>query len=937
MKIDFQKLYKKKVAGKGTFNMLNGTVDFSPRPILQRLMIALSVMVAILALGTGILLLKQYQHYINDMTEIHIDEINSNYHVISDEQALGMATALQPIVANPAVKEALKERDSQRLLNDWRDVFARMKKENKITHFYFLDKNRVCLLRVHKPDKKGDIINRFTALKAEWQHKTVSGIEIGPLGTFTLRVVEPVFDKGELVGYVELGKEIEDILQTLHAKSGNEIAVVIRKEYLKRQAWEEGMKMLGRPADWNQLPDEAVIYTSSSHLYNVFGLMEEHHVQERLNGRDINHQIFNRGKEWRVSILPIQDVSGKEVGDMIIMNDISTERNEFFHFVLANALIGVVLTGLVIVFIFFLLRRTDRNIRMQQQNLHESEERFEQLNAHSRTFIWEVDATGLYTYVSNGVSIVLGYRPEELIGHKYFYDLHPHEGREAFKTAAFDTFKRHESFEHLQTPAVSSTGESVWLSTNAIAMVDSEGNLIGYRGSDTDVTRSKQAEEQIGVLAFSDQLTGLPNRRLLMDRLRQAIAGTSRSGSYGALLFIDLDNFKTLNDTLGHDTGDILLKEAARRISGCVREGDSVARFGGDEFVVILVGLSQIKTEAATAGETVGEKILTSLNSTYLLNGIGHRSSASIGVTLFQGDESSIDELMKQADLAMYKAKEAGRNGLSFFDPEMEFTLKERAKLEEDLRKGIDENQFLLYYQPQIMDECIVTGCEALIRWRHPQRGLVSPLEFIPVAEATGLILPLGQWILKSACDQLARWSDDPHTNRLMVAVNVSVRQFSQNDFVEQVLAIIETSGADPKRLKFELTESLLVHDFENVVEKMARLKAAGISFSLDDFGTGYSSLSYLKRLPLDQLKIDQSFVRDILIDTNDAILCRSTIALAESMGLRVIAEGVESAEQRNALAGMGCYAFQGYWFSRPLPIEEFETYVMTMSAKKEV
>jgi EAL domain-containing protein (putative c-di-GMP-specific phosphodiesterase class I) len=285
----------------------------------------------------------------------------------------------------------------------------------------------------------------------------------------------------------------------------------------------------------------------------------------------------------------------------------------------------------------------------------------------------------------------------------------------------------------------------------------------------------------------------------------------------------------------------------------------------------------------------------------------------------------------------MYKAKEAGRNGLSFFDPEMEFTLKERAKLEEDLRKGIDENQFLLYYQPQIMDECIVTGCEALIRWRHPQRGLVSPLEFIPVAEATGLILPLGQWILKSACDQLARWSDDPHTNRLMVAVNVSVRQFSQNDFVEQVLAIIETSGADPKRLKFELTESLLVHDFENVVEKMARLKAAGISFSLDDFGTGYSSLSYLKRLPLDQLKIDQSFVRDILIDTNDAILCRSTIALAESMGLRVIAEGVESAEQRNALAGMGCYAFQGYWFSRPLPIEEFETYVMTMSAKKEV
>lgn len=434
-----------------------------------------------------------------------------------------------------------------------------------------------------------------------------------------------------------------------------------------------------------------------------------------------------------------------------------------------------------------------------------------------------------------------------------------------------------------------------------------------------------QAKEKINNLAFFDQLTGLPNRTLLMDRLGQAMAISSRSGNYGALLFIDLDNFKALNDTLGHDRGDQLLKQVALRLIGCMREGDTVARLGGDEFVVVLAELAPVDGDAAIGIEKVSEKILLALNRSYRLGTVPHYSTASIGATLFLGDESSIDDLMKQADLAMYKAKEAGRNSWRFFDPEMESAAKKLVALEEDLRRALDRSELLLYYQPQVVGTRTVTGAEVLVRWQHPERGMVEPADFIPLAERSGLILPLGHWVMQSACAQLARWADDPILAELTVAVNVSAHQFQQSDFVDQVLAVLIGTGANPKRLKLELTESMLVHNVSEIIEKMAALKDVGVGFSLDDFGTGYSSLSYMKQLPLDQLKIDQGFIRDILVDPNDAAIARMVIALARSMGLAVIAEGVELEAQRQLLSAMGCQAYQGHLFSRPLPVVEFE------------
>ncbi|MCF8176075.1 MAG: EAL domain-containing protein [Burkholderiaceae bacterium] len=464
-----------------------------------------------------------------------------------------------------------------------------------------------------------------------------------------------------------------------------------------------------------------------------------------------------------------------------------------------------------------------------------------------------------------------------------------------------------------------------WLTISAARAGD--GTVTHYVGTHQDITERKIAEQKINDLAFYDPLTHLPNRTLLLDRLRQAMTVGNRNATYGSVLFIDLDRFKTLNDTLGHDMGDLLLQQVAQRLTGCVREGDTVARLGGDEFVVTLGSLSENQDEAASQTEVIGGKLLAVLNQTYRLGEVEHRSSASIGATLFRGHEISIEEVLKQADLAMYKSKERGRNALHFFDPNMETAVMARASLEADLREAIERRQFVLYYQAQVVGNGRVTGAEALVRWRHPGRGMVSPIEFIALAEETGLIIDLGHWVLETACNQLLSWAGRSDMAHLMLAVNVSSVQFRKPDFVAQVLAILDQSGANPQRLKLELTESLMVDDVEDVIAKMAALKARGISFSLDDFGTGYSSLAYLKRLPLDQLKIDQSFVRDILIDPNDAAIARTIVALAESLGLSVIAEGVETESQRAFLVSSGCQAFQGYFFSRPVPVGSFEEY----------
>ena len=466
-----------------------------------------------------------------------------------------------------------------------------------------------------------------------------------------------------------------------------------------------------------------------------------------------------------------------------------------------------------------------------------------------------------------------------------------------------------------------------WLTISPVK--NGNGSVSHYVVTYYDISERKKVDQRMEELAFFDLLTRVPNRALLLERLQRAMTTSERNKTVGAVLFVDVDRFKTINDTLGHAAGDLLLRSVAQRLVAHVRESDTVARLGGDEFVVLLEHRVEDFDEAASQTKIVGEKILAAIARPYLLGHVDHRSTASIGATLFRGHETSIDNVLKQADLAMYKAKEAGRNRLHFFDPSMHTLVRRRAELETSLREALRNDQLALHYQAQVAGDGHVTGSEALLRWRHPEHGEVTPAEFIPLAEQTGLILDLGYWVMEAACRQLAKWAKRAELANLTVAVNVSARQLREPDFAERVLAIISATGAKPQRLKLELTETVLAYDLDDLMIKMAKIKAGGVDFALDDFGTGYSSLSYLQRLPFDELKIDQSFVRNVVSDPNDAAIARSIVALARSLQLSVVAEGVDTGAQRDWLASVGCDAYQGYYFSRPLPPADFEAFAL--------
>ncbi|MBB1075016.1 EAL domain-containing protein [Rhodoferax sp. 4810] len=436
----------------------------------------------------------------------------------------------------------------------------------------------------------------------------------------------------------------------------------------------------------------------------------------------------------------------------------------------------------------------------------------------------------------------------------------------------------------------------------------------------SDQSERVQAEKKIQNLSFYDELTGLPNRRYLLEQLKKAIAAATRSEQHGALIFLDMDHFRQVNETMGHGHGDDMLCEVAVRLDACVRDNDTVAHLGGDEFMVMLDSLGTDSHSAAAHAEAVAQKIRNALSQPYQLRGRLHSSSASLGIVVFDKDAGDLNELLKMTDVAMYQAKAAGRNLVRFYDSAMQAQALARSELLRDIRDGLAAGQFVLHYQVQVDARGRTQGAEALVRWQHPKRGLMMPGDFIAVAEESGLILELGHWVLREACQQLIRWTANPQTAHWTMAVNVSALQFSRDDFVDSVVSVIHHSGVDAHKLKLELTESMLIGDVQDAIVKMSQLKALGVSFSLDDFGTGYSSLIYLKRLPMDQLKIDQSFVRDLLTDPDDAVIAQAIVALGHNLGMQVIAEGVETQGQHDALAGMGCDAFQGYLLGRPVP-----------------
>ena len=573
------------------------------------------------------------------------------------------------------------------------------------------------------------------------------------------------------------------------------------------------------------------------------------------------------------------------------------------------------------------LERELRTVLQMALYKHAADARAHDLAAHNQAILDNmlhgtitIDVQGVIASCNRGVCSMFGYEADQLLGHNVSL-LMPEAQRVPHNAHLQRGQRRAAQSQVCQQREVQGLRKngSVFPLSLSVSRLEHQGQTAFVAVLD-DLSRHRQDAETIHQLAYYDDLTGLPNRRRLLDRLKQAIAACQVSGQHGALIFLDLDHFRQLNETLGPGFGDDLLREVARRLPACVRDDDTVAHLGGDEFMVMLDALGLNNNTAATHAEGVANKILQALRQPYSLRGRPHTSSASVGIVMFNKACTDFEELLKMADAAMYQAKDAGRNTVRFFDPAMQALVVARTELEKDIQRALTHDEFVLHYQLQVDARGVPLGVEALVRWLHPVRGLVAPGQFIAVAEATGLILPLGQWVLEDACRQLVLWSHQSETAHWTMAVNVSALQFAQDGFVAGVAQAIELAGAKPHLLKLELTESMLVHDVGDVIAKMHSIKALGVSFSLDDFGTGYSSLSHLKRLPIDQLKIDQSFVRDLLTDPDDAVISQAIVALGHNLGLKVIAEGVESAGQRDYLASLGCDAFQGYFFGHPVP-----------------
>lgn len=685
------------------------------------------------------------------------------------------------------------------------------------------------------------------------------------------------------------------------------------------------MQRLGRIGLWEvRLPEH--VYIFSEEMYHILGLDSQRYDATPENYLAAVHPDDRQKVAANIASILQGDPLSSELAHRIIWPD-----GEVRHVIVRTQMMTCGSATLL----FGTLQDITETKRVEAE-LRKNEERFKYAAQASTDAIWDWDIQSNRSWCSENMQTLFGYACPESDDavQSWAAQVHPADRKRALNE--IDTaLKGTANCLKSEYRFLKQSGECIDILSRAVIVRNENGEAVRMVGALVDITERNRAkaarktdEQKIQHLAFHDSLTGLANRVLLAERVRQALERKQPSG--GALLLLDLDDFKSLNDTYGHVTGDQLLKQVAERLKDCVAGSDTVARLGGDEFVILLHHIGEEKqTDTASRARMLGEKVLAAFRLPFIVDEHhSHFMTPSIGIALLSQQDQSADDILRRADMAMYRAKDAGRNTLRFFDPDMEAAIAARVAMEKDMRQALIDDQFMLHYQPQMTCDGEMIGAEALLRWPHSVRGMVPPVKFIPLAEKTGLIVPLGQWVLRTACTRLKRWADMPEFAGLSISVNVSAVQLHSADFVEQVLSALEQTGANPHQLKIELTESIVVDNVEDSIGKMMALKSRGVGFSLDDFGTGYSSLSYLKRLPLDQLKIDQSFVRDIESDPNDAAIVTTIIALGKSLGLKVIAEGVENIEQRRFLDQHGCPAYQGYLLSRPLPAEELETFI---------
>lgn len=748
-----------------------------------------------------------YKYYHKDITEHIKDAIpavqNLMTHDVEGDAGL-MKGVLEALRGNSNLRIALREKDRESLLRYATPLFERLRTEHHITHFYFSDPDRINILRIHQPDRYGDRIDRFTTLQAEKTGKAAHGIELGPLGTFTLRTVVPWYEGATLIGYVELGEEIEHIVHKLRNVLCVEICVFIEKRFLARKGWEDGMKMLGRNGDWDCLPSSAVTYQTldfdGNSLARILSLREDKSASRILN-------IFLADRDYYCSFLPLTDASSHNVGEILILEDVTFQKISAVHAIYTNTAIGGMIGGVLILLFYWISARVENKLKISHRKLLDE--------THKR----------------------------ELIQEKHVKEL-----------------------EHL---------------------------------------------------ALHDILTGLPNRYLLHDRLQHEINVCRRKNTTLTLILIDIDRFQEINDTLGHHIGDRVLQQTAARLRDGLRESDTVARIGADEFCVMF------QNTGAESLTTIVQKIAHIFEPPFVLEDIPLDIEVSMGAAFYPEHSEDAAVLIQHVDVAMHLAKN-NKTVFAVYDANKDMNSVQRLKLITGLRRAVSsKDEIVLYCQPKVtFHSSSVTDTEILVRWQHPEHGIIQPGEFIPIAERTGLIQSLTLCILEKSLRQCREWL---HSGLYMrIAVNLSVRNLHDHRLLMQVEEFLKVNDIEPNLLTLEITESAIMSDPPHAIDVLSKLKRLGILLAIDDFGTGYSSLAYLSKLPVDELKIDQSFVCGMGKNKNDFSIVRSIIELGHNLNLKVIAEGVEDGESWNHLADLGCDMVQGHYISHPLPTPEF-------------
>ena len=843
-----------------------------------------------------------------------------------------LSTALELVVRDAGLLQAMRTRDREALLQRSGPAFEALRKAYGITHFYFHGPDRINLLRVHQPGRFGDRIGRYTLERVEATGKPAAGLELGPLGVFTLRVVFPCYEGPQLVGYVELGEEIEHILERVRKTVGIDLYVTIDKRYLSQKDWLEGMKMLGRQGQWDWLPGEVITFQPNQ---SVDGLPRALLTRAPVHAHGLSRLTYE-GRIFQSLSVPLNDAGDREVGHMLLVRDITGRVADGRAETLAFAGLGVAIGGVLMWFFFLLTGRVEKRLESSHTALMQSTQRLMLHFQQTPLAVIEWDTDFKVRDWNPAAESIFGYTQAEAQG-RHAADLILPEAVRGHVTDIWNALLSGRGGFRSTNENVTKDGKTIFCEWYNTPLIDDGGRVIGVASLAQDVTEQRIAERQLHHLAYYDNLTGLPNRTLYLDRLAHAIADAQRYERLVGVMFLGVDHFKNINDTLGHEIGNQLLQAVAARLKGCFRasdtvarlesastdvhaqEGDTIAHLGGDEFAMILSNPSNADVMAL-----VGKKILKAFQEPFKIEGNELFVTLSIGITLYPFDDGDIQHIVRNAASALHAAKVSGRNNFQFYSAEMTARAEKRMTMETGLRHALEREEFLLHYQPRLdLKTGKIAGLEALLRWRHPEKGLISPAEFIPVAEESGLIVPIGTWVLRTACMQARAWQEQGLPN-LVMAVNLSPRQFRQGQLAQQVAAVLEETGLSSNCLELEITESLLIDGADkSVLATLEALKTLGITLAIDDFGTGYSSLSYLKRFPIDTIKIDQSFVRDITSDPDDAALVRAIIAIARSLRLNVIAEGVETEEQLDYLRRHDCDHMQGYFFSRPLPANE--------------